>query len=123
GGHAARVPVAAKLAPVAFIPGSSSSTKAARKMLPAEVPHGDAARNAGRAALLVAALGARPDLLMAATEDRLHQDYRAPAMPRTAALVADLRAEGIPAVVSGAGPTVLALTTSATRERALALTP
>ena len=42
-------------------------------------------------------------------------------MPRTAALVADLRAAGIPAVVSGAGPTVLALTTTANREEALSL--
>ena len=121
GGRAVSLPVAAALAPVAFIPGTSSSTKAARRLLPEAVPHADAARNAGRAALLVAALGSRTDLLMAATEDRLHQDYRAPAMPRTAALVAELRSAGIPAVVSGAGPTVLALTTTANREEALAL--
>jgi len=86
------------------------------------VPHADAARNAGRAALLVTALGTRPDVLLDATEDRLHQPYRAPAMPRTAALVDELRSAGIPAVVSGAGPTVLALTTSANRDQALALT-
>jgi homoserine kinase len=48
-------------------------------------------------------------LLLLATEDRLHQDYRAPGMPETAALVAKLRSAGIPAVVSGAGPSVLAL--------------
>jgi homoserine kinase len=77
-------------------------------MLPESVPHGDASFIAARAALLVEALGRRPDLLMAATEDRLHQPYRAEAMPRTATLVASLRAAGIPAVVSGAGPTVLA---------------
>jgi len=59
---------------------------------------------------------------LTATEDRLHQDYRAPAMPRTAALVAELRGAGIPAVVSGAGPTVLALTTTASRDEALAIT-
>jgi homoserine kinase len=122
GGHGLRVPVAEELAPVAFIPGTSSSTRAARKLLPEVVPHGDAARNAGRAALLVAALATRPDLLMAATEDRLHQDYRAPAMPRTAALVEELRAAGVPAVVSGAGPTVLALTTRATRDDVAAIT-
>ena len=121
GGRAISLPVAKALAPVAFIPGTSSSTKAARRLLPEAVPHADASRNAGRAALLVAALGGRTDLLMTATEDRLHQDYRAPAMPRTAALVADLRAADIPAVVSGAGPTVLALTTNANREQALAL--
>ena len=122
GGHAVRLPVSEKLTPVAFVPGTSSSTRAARRMLPDTVPHDDAARNAGRAALLVAALANRLDLLLVATEDLLHQPYRAPAMPRSAALVEELRADGIPAVVSGAGPTVLALTTAATRDAALAVT-
>ena len=98
-----------------FVPGSSSSTKATRKLLPESVPHADAATNSGRAALLVEALRHRPDHLMAATENRLHQPYRAEAMPRTAALLDELRERGVPAVVSGAGPTVLALTTTATR--------
>jgi homoserine kinase len=118
GAHALRVPVAGSLAPVAFVPGSSSSTKAARKLLPDSVPLVDAVANAARSALLVEALRAHPDDLMAATEDRLHQQYRASAMPRTASLVAELREAGIPAVVSGAGPTVLALTTKATRSHA-----
>jgi homoserine kinase len=112
------VPVSPEIVPVALVPGSSSSTRAARKLLPDSVPHADAARNAGRAALLVEALRSRPDLLMVATEDALHQPYRATAMPRTAALMEKLRGAGIPAVVSGAGPTVLALTTSETREQA-----
>ena len=122
GGHGLRVPLTEALTPVAYVPGTSSSTKATRRLLPETVPHADAARNAGRAALLVTALGTRPDLLLDATEDRLHQPYRAPAMPRTAALVDELRSAGIPAVVSGAGPTVLALTTPANRDQALALT-
>ena len=104
------------LAPTVFVPGSSSSTKAARRLLPESVPHADAAANAARVALLVTALARRPDLLLLATEDRLHQDYRAPAMPRTAALVGELRASGVPAVVSGAGPTVLALTSAVQRK-------
>jgi homoserine kinase len=102
-----------------FVPGSSSSTKATRRLLPDGVPHGDASHNAARSALLVDALRRRPDLLLAATEDRLHQPYRAEAMPRSAALLAELRSAGIPAVVSGAGPTVLALTTAADRAAAL----
>ncbi|MEY2231683.1 homoserine kinase, partial [Streptomyces sp. BF23-30] len=73
------------------------------------VPHVDAAVNAGRAGLLVEALTRRPELLLPATEDRLHQEYRSPAMPESVALVNRLRADGIPAVISGAGPTVLAL--------------
>jgi homoserine kinase len=88
------------------------ATSTARGLLPAQVPHADAAFNAGRAALLVAALTERPDLLLAATDDRLHQPQRAAAMPASAALVARLRARGLPAVISGAGPTVLVLTTA-----------
>jgi Homoserine kinase len=104
--------------PVVCIPGERLSTERARGLLPKDVPHADAAANAGRAALLVAALTQHPDprLLLAATEDRLHQDYRAPAMPRTANLVKTLRAKGVPAVVSGAGPTVLALATPDTQD-------
>ena len=72
------------------------------------MPHADAAANAGRTALLVAALGGQPEQLWRATRDFLHQDYRRPAMPESLDLVDALRADGVPAVVSGAGPTVLA---------------
>ena len=78
-------------------------------MLPERVPHADAAFNAGRSALLVEALTRRPDLLLDATDDRLHQGYRADVMPSTFELVRALRAEGVAATVSGAGPTVLVL--------------
>ena len=104
-----------ELAPVAFVPPDRSSTAQVRGLLPATVPYADAVLNASRAALLPHALTTDPSLLLLATEDRLHQAYRAPAMPATAALVAELRAQGVPAVVSGAGPTVLALTTRAGR--------
>ncbi|HEX5597663.1 MAG TPA: homoserine kinase [Micromonosporaceae bacterium] len=95
--------------PTVFVPDERGLTAAARAVLPATVPHADAARNAGRAALLVHALVSDPALLFPATEDRLHQDYRAPGMPASAALVGALRQAGVPAVISGAGPTVLAL--------------
>ncbi|GAA3444679.1 homoserine kinase [Planomonospora venezuelensis] len=108
----------ADVRPVALIPRHRLSTEVARGLLPAQVPHADASANAGRAALLVAALTGRPEreLLMAATEDRLHQGYRAPAMPETAELVERLRGAGVPAVVSGAGPTVLAFSTADTQD-------
>jgi homoserine kinase len=96
------------ITPVAIIAPEPVSTEMARGLLPGQVPHADAARNAGRSALLVAALTARPEALLDATEDWLHQDYRAPAMPATHDLLRRLRAAGIPAVVSGAGPSVLA---------------
>lgn len=106
--HAVRLPVSPALRPVVFVPTTSSSTAKARKLLPETVPHADAARNAARSALLVHALAADPGLLLAATEDRLHQQYRAPSQVKTAGLVDALRAAGVPAVVSGAGPSVLA---------------
>jgi homoserine kinase len=109
--------------PVVCIPSVPVATKAARALLPAQVPHSDAAFNAGRSALLVIALTERTDLLMAATHDRLHQRYREPAMPESLALVAVLRAAGIPALVSGAGPTVLALAGPATAARVAPLAP
>jgi homoserine kinase len=98
---------------VAMVPPDPVSTEAARGLLPERVPHVDAARNAGRAAVLVAALTSasaiRPDVLLAGTDDRLHQAYRAPAMPDSYALVERLRDDGVAAIISGAGPTVLAL--------------
>jgi homoserine kinase len=107
-----------RVRPVAVIPSTRLSTETARGLLPKDVPHKDASFNAGRAALLIAALTQRPErgLLLAATEDRLHQHYRAPAMPESVDLVERLRAVGVPAVVSGAGPTVLAFSTSDTQD-------
>jgi len=111
--HAVRLDCDPGISPVALIPPFEASTATARGLLPTSVPHADAAFTAGRAALLIAALTGQRDALLAATEDRLHQTYRAPAMPESAELVAMLRAAGVPAVVSGAGPTVLALARSA----------
>jgi len=110
--RAVRLEPLAEITPVAIIAPAPVSTWVARGLLPPDVPHGDAARNAGRAALLVAALTARPEALLDATEDLLHQDYRASAMPATRDLVSRLRAAGLPAVVSGAGPSVLAFLVS-----------
>ncbi len=111
------------LAAVAFVPPHRSSTKATRGLLPATVPFADAAANAGRAALLTQAISREPGLLLDATADWLHQQYRASAMPDTAALVARLRAAGIGAAVSGAGPTVLALVPRERQEATAALCP
>jgi homoserine kinase len=106
---AVRVPVDPRVRIAVCVPDGELATSRARAMLPASVPHGDAAYNAGRSALLVEALSRRPDLLLPATEDRLHQRQRADAMPQTWALVEAVRAAGAAAVVSGAGPCVLVL--------------
>jgi homoserine kinase len=122
--HAIRLECDARVRPVVFVPPFEASTEEARGLLPASVPHSDAAANAARAALLVAALTGAPEHLLAATGDLLHQQYRAPAMPASAELVATLRKNGLPAVISGAGPTVLVLARDAAdADRARAFAP
>lgn len=92
-----------------WVPNFELATTRAREVLPESVPHAEAAANSGRAGLLVHAMAQEPRLLFTATRDWLHQGYRAPLMPQAAALLAQLRAAGLAAVVSGAGPTILAL--------------
>ncbi|CAM3474549.1 homoserine kinase [Nocardioides dubius] len=104
---ATRASVDPRISAVVFIPPTPVATDVARGLLPQSVSHLDAAANAGRAALLVASLAGSPERLLLATEDRLHQSYREPAMPESLALVRALRADGHAAVISGAGPTVL----------------
>jgi homoserine kinase len=106
--YAVGSPVDPQVGVVVFVPPTGVSTELARGLLPPTVPHADAAADAGRTALLVAALAGRPEQLWRGTRDYLHQDYRRAAMPESLALVDRLRAAGVPAVVSGAGPTVLA---------------
>jgi homoserine kinase len=108
GPRVARLTPLPEVTVVICVPESPLPTVTARQALPPEVPHSAAAANSARAALLVAALTSQRDLLMDATEDFLHQPYRAAAMPATATLISRLRAAGVPAVVSGAGPSVLA---------------
>ena len=104
-----RIAVPTTLRAVACVPSVPLATEAARQALPPAVPHADAAANAARSALLVAALTGAPQVLFEATEDFLHQPYRAGLMPETASLLDALRREGAAAVVSGAGPAVLVL--------------
>ncbi|MGH3722572.1 MAG: homoserine kinase [Mycobacterium sp.] len=96
---------------VAAVPQEQSSTAHTRVLLPESVTHVDARFNLSRVALLTVALTTRPDLLMTATQDRLHQPQRAAAMPASADVLAHLRRQGVAAVLSGAGPAVLALIT------------
>ncbi|WP_368499536.1 homoserine kinase [Herbiconiux sp. A18JL235] len=97
------------VSPLVLVPQETMSTALARSLQPESVPHADAIFNVSRSTLLIAALIQSPELLLAATEDKLHQSYRASAMPETDRLIQELRAEGFPAVVSGAGPSILVL--------------
>ncbi len=123
GSRAVRLEASPVVRPVLLVPPDPLETAVARGLLPAQVSHRDASANAGRAALLVAALTGRPDLLLDATEDRLHQRFRAPAMPQSLALVDRLRGDGVAAVVSGAGPSVLALTDESGADAVAAMLP
>jgi homoserine kinase len=109
GAHAVKLDDVKGVALVIFVPVQRGYTAHARAVLPINVPLKHATFNSARCALLVRALTASPELLFAATDDRIHQEARAPAMPDTAKLVTALRAAGIAAVVSGSGPSVLAL--------------
>ena len=109
--HSVQLPVDTRIQAMAFIPSTELATSKARKMLPDSIPFADAQRNSSNAALLTVALTQRPDLLLTATEDFMHQSYRASAMQSSFDLVVKLRGAGIAAFISGAGPTVLALHT------------
>jgi homoserine kinase len=110
--HSVQLEVSQDVIPLVFLPAAKLSTATARAVLPAQVSHAVAARNSGRAGLLVEAVTRRPDLLLAATHEWLHQEQRRPAFPGSMALLDVLRAKGHAAVISGAGPSVLVLTTA-----------
>lgn len=99
------------LVAVAAIPERPVLTAEARRALPSHVPLADAVANIQRVALLVAGLArGRLDVLGEATQDRLHQPYRAHLVPGLyGALEAARRAGAYAAFLSGSGPTVLAL--------------
>lgn len=109
GPHYKKLFVHRGVAPLELVPNFKMSTALARSLQPDSVPHDDAVFNVSRSALLIAALTQSPELLLAATQDKLHQDYRAAAMQETHAMVTLLRENGYAAVVSGAGPSVLVL--------------
>lgn len=112
GFHSVRYPVDGSIHVDVFVPAATLSTKTARTVLPEKVPYEDAVRNIARAALLPSALGSAPSsqtnaLLLCATQDRLHQDYRKDLMPDSWQLMTHLRSRGYAAIISGAGPCVL----------------
>ena len=120
GVHTVSIDVHPEVEPIVLVPDIELSTAAARAALPTEVPLKSASLTAGRAALLVEAMTRRPELLLPATRDWLHQEQRRIAYPATMRVVDALRARGLAAVVSGAGPTVMVLATGGTAAQAQA---
>ena len=119
--HSVQLEVSGDVIPLVFLPTNQLSTATARAILPAQIPHGTAARNSARVGLLVEAVTRRPDLLLAATREWLHQEQRRASFPDSMALLDTLRGKGHAAVISGAGPSVLVLTTAARLQDARAL--
>jgi homoserine kinase len=104
-----------EIIPVVAIPDFELSTSQARKVLPTEISRDDAVFNASHFGLLLQALASnQKEWLQAALKDKLHQPYRKSLIPgydRVESAVIEAGAHGM--VISGAGPTLLALTDSA----------
>ena len=96
---------------IVAIPNFYLSTEIARNALPKEISFKDAIFNISRAALLTSALSSnRLDLLEVATDDKLHQDYRAKFIPGLKDLFKQAKDSGAYSVtISGAGSSILAL--------------
>jgi len=119
--HSVQLEVAEDVIPLVFLPAEQLPTATARAVLPDLIPHCIAARNSARVGLLVEAVTRRPELLHAATREWLHQEQRRASFPDSMALLDALRGKGHAAVISGAGPSVLVLTTEAQIEDARAV--
>ena len=119
--HSVQLEVVGDVIPLVFVPGAQLATAVARAALPEQIPLSLAALNSARVGLLVEAVTRRPELLLAATREWLHQEQRRASFPDSMALLDTLRGKGHAAVISGAGPSVLVLTTAAQLEEARAL--
>lgn len=119
--HSIQLEVTGDVMPLLFVPATQLPTATARAVLPEQIPHDVAAQNSARVGLLVEAVTRRPELLLAATREWLHQEQRRASFPASMALLDALRGKGHAAVISGAGPSVLVLTTPAQIEEARAV--
>lgn len=117
--RAVTIPVAESIMATALVPNFHASTEAVRRVLPTDVTHLDARFNVSRCAVMTVALQHHPELLWEGTRDRLHQPYRADVLPVTAEWVNRLRNKGYAAYLSGAGPTVMVLSTEPVDESVL----
>ena len=119
GGRVVRLGVTDLLRPIVCLPEGRQSTAVARGLLPDTVPLAAAAANGARTALVLAGLAGAVAWDPGAMVDAIHEPARLAAMPATGRLVGALRAAGVGACLSGAGPSVLAVVASGD-ERGLA---
>lgn len=98
------------------VPATELLTREARAVLPDTYGRADAIFNSSRCALWTTAVALdRPELLRVASEDRFHEPYREPLIPGLASCREALLAAGADAAfLSGAGPTLAAISTAET---------
>jgi len=94
-----------------FIPPDTADTKKARKLIPQEIPISDASENISGFSLLLKYLEeGDPGGAAAFTRDHMYQKYRKAMYPASLKLAEELiNTHGIPAFISGAGPSVAAI--------------
>lgn len=111
GGSSINLQPTTDIAPIVLVAKEKFRTGAARKVVPNELSRADAVANAASTAALVAILtgSAGIELLMQATEDRMHEPFRLPLMPASQKVHGKLRAAGIATTMSGAGPSLISM--------------
>lgn len=96
---------------VAILPDIVVSTRAARSILPREIPVEEMVQNVGKASMLMAGVVRRdPNLIGRSLSDTFNERYRSPLIKGYAAVRAsalDIGAYGV--AISGSGPTMIAL--------------
>jgi len=109
--HTVRIDPDPSMKAVLWVPDSQVYTKHARSILPKQVSMQDAVFNLSRAALMAASFArGEYNLLQVATQDRLHQPYRASLVKGLQeSMLSALEAGALATWISGAGPSVLAL--------------
>jgi homoserine kinase len=109
GGTVTRLDPTDRLRPVLCVPTTRQSTKAARETLPETIRLHEAAANGARAAMVLSGLTGAVMFDPSAMWDVLHEPLRLEMMAASGKLIRTLRAAGIGACLSGAGPSVLAI--------------
>lgn len=108
---AVSLPWPAAIRLLVLTPDFALTTERARQVLPAQVPFRDAVSNMQRLALLLCSLESEhPQSLREAMIDKLHQPYRKELVPGLAALLELEHPALLGVCLSGAGPSLLALT-------------
>jgi homoserine kinase len=108
---AKRIDVPPDLGAVLFVPDVELKTEEARKVVPDSYSRTDAVYNTANIALFIRAITCHDyESLVPAMRDKFHQPQRSALLPWLPEMIAAAQAADAAAALSGAGPTVIALT-------------